>query len=156
MRNKNRISIVLDIFENNDKALSEFLGTNDNELIHNLYDNWDEIKLVWKEYPDLRFGQLLSSLRLISSMDIEDKIWNIEEDDWLIKNNYLNIEDIKFWGSKYDKDNNELEEVQFKLLKNLDLNHIENIIKWFKNQGALSQINKQYLEYFNKRLNDRK
>lgn len=89
MRNKNRIQIVLDIFENNDKALSEFLGTNSSKLIHNIYDNWDEITSLWNEYPDIRFGQLLCNLRLIPSMDIENKIWNIEEDRWLIKSNYL-------------------------------------------------------------------
>jgi len=89
MRNKNRIPIVLNIFENNDKALIEFLGTNSSKLIHNIYDNWDEIDETWNKYPDLRFGQLLVNLRLIPSIDIENKIWNIEENNWLIKNNYL-------------------------------------------------------------------
>lgn len=156
MRNKNRISIVLDIFENNDKALFEFLGTYSSKLIYDIYDNWDEIKLEWEESPDLRFGQLLSNLRLIPSMDIENKIWNIEEDDWLINNKYCNIEDIKFWGSKYDKNNKELKEVQFKLLKDLDNKHIRNIIKWFESMNSLDKLNPKYLEYFNKRLNDRK
>ena len=90
MRDEKRISVVLDIFENNDKILALFLGTKSGKLIYDIYDYWDEIEEMWNNYPDLRFGQLLCNLALIPSQEIEDRIWNIEEYDWLIKNNYIN------------------------------------------------------------------
>jgi len=88
MRNKTRIPICLYLFENNDKILSHFLNTNSSKLIHNIYDNWDEITEIWNKTPDLRFGQVLCYLRLIPDIDIENNIWNIEEYKWLIDNNY--------------------------------------------------------------------
>lgn len=153
MRNKKRIPICLDLFLNKETLL-HFLNTSSQKLIDNIYENWDEIKARWKEYPDLRFGQLLCNLRLIPSLDIENRIWNIEEDDWLIENKYCNIEDIKFWGSIYDEHNHKRKEIQFILLKDLTNSHIKGILKWFNDQNALNQINKRYLEYFNKRLNE--
>lgn len=153
MRNKKRIPICLDLFLNKETLL-HFLNTSSQKLIDNIYENWDEIKARWKEDPDLRFGQLLCNLRLIPSLDIENRICNIEEDDWLIENKYCNIEDIKFWGSIYDKHNHKRKEIQFILLKDLTNSHIKGILKWFNDQNALNQINKKYLEYFNKRLNE--
>ncbi len=160
MRNKNRIPIILKLLFQN-KILSKFLGDYpENKYIKcgyakRLHENWDLIEKTWLENPDLRFGQLLCVLRLVPDIDIENHIWNIEEDDWLINNNYLQFEDVKFWGSIYNEHNVRQEEVKFILLKDLTDSHIEGIIKWFKNQNSLDQINKQYLKYFNKRLNDR-
>ena len=47
-------------------------------------------------------------------------------------------------------------EMQTPKLKDLKTDHIQNIIKWFENQNALHRLNKEYLEYFNKRINDGK
>jgi hypothetical protein len=88
MRSKTRIPICLYLFENNDKILSHFLNTNNPEIIHNIYDTWDDIEKMWNNNPDLRFGQLLCNLRLIPDIDIENYIWNVEEYEWLLKNNY--------------------------------------------------------------------
>ena len=151
MRNPNRIPICLKLLMNNN--LFKFLGDNATGIIvKKIVDNYDLIEKTWLEYPDLRFGQLLCTLRLIPDIDIENHIWNIEEDNWLIKNNYCKFEDIKFWGSIYDEHNNKRSEIKYILLKNLTDSHIERIIKWFKKQNSLNQINKQYLEYFNKRI----
>jgi hypothetical protein len=155
MRNPNRILIVLEIFENNDKILSKFLGTKNSELIHNIYDNWELIEKEWIEYPDSRFGQLLSNLELVTK-EIENHIWNIEEDDWLFKNNHCNIEDVKFWGINFYKNGKKRKTVKYKLLKDLKTDHINNIIKFFEDQNILDKLNKEYLEYFNKRINDGK
>ena len=154
MRNKNRIQIVLDLMLNKE-ILLHFLNTSSQKLIDDLYNNWEEIKEEWLKYPDQRFGQLLSNLGLVPK-DIKDYIWNIEEDDWLIKNGYCNIEDIKFWGVNYYKNGKQRKTTKFKLLKDLDINHIKNIIIFFEKYNSLDKLNKEYLEYFNKRINDGK
>lgn len=154
MRNKNRIKIVLDLMLDKETLL-HFLNTPSQKLIDNIYNNWEEIKEEWLKSPDQRFGQLLSNLGLVPK-DIEDYIWNIEEDDWLIKNGYCNIEDVKFWGVNYYKNGKQRKTTKFKLLKDLDIDHIKNIIIFFEKYNSLDKLNKEYLEYFNKQINDGK
>lgn len=159
MRNPKRIPICLKLLFPN-KTLSKFLG-NYPEHKHikcgyakRIHENWDLIEETWNKYPDLRFGQLLCNLRLIPDLIIENHIWNIEEDNWLITNNYCNIEDIKFWGVNYYKNGKRRKITKFKLLKDLDIDHIEQIIIFFKKYNTLDKLNKNYLDYFNKRLNE--
>lgn len=154
MRNKLRIPISLKLLFQN-KILYHFLGTNNPGWAKKLHENWELIEKEWIKYPDSRFGQLLSCLNLIDK-EIENHIWNIEEDDWLIRNNYCNIEDIKFWGINYYKNNKPRKTIKFVLLKDLDTSHIKNIIKFFESNNMLHKLNKEYLEYFNKRINDGK
>ena len=154
MRNPNRISICLKLLFQN-KILYHFLGTNTPGWAKKLHENWDLIEKEWLKSPDQRFGQLLSNLGLVPK-DIEDYIWNIEEDDWLIKNGYCNIEDIKFWGVNYYKNGKQRKTTKFILLKDLDIDHIQNIIKFFEKYNTLDFLPKDYLEYFNKRINDNK
>lgn len=150
MRNPNRIKICLNYLMNNN--LFKFLGNNATGVIVNkIVNNYDLIEETWLEHPDLRFGQLLCNLRLIPDIDIENNIWNIEEDDWLIRNSYCNFEDIKFWGVNYYKNGKKRKSTKYKLLKDLDLDHIKNIIKFFENYNAVGQLNIKYLEYFNKK-----
>ena len=153
MRNKLRVSIVLDLMLNKE-ILLHFLNTSSQKLIDDLYNNWEEIEEEWLKYPDCRLGQLLVNLNLIPSKEIENYIWNIEEDDWLIKNGYCNIEDIKFWGVNYYKNGKQRKTTRYVLLKDLKTDHIQNIIKFF--EGRLHRIPVKYLEYFNKRINDNK
>ena len=114
-----------------------------------------DIKAYWEKHSDYRWGQLLSNLRLVDK-ETENHIWNIEEDDWLIKNGYCNIEDIKFWGVNYYKNGKKRKSTKYKLLKDLDNDHIKNIIIFFEKYNSLDKLNKEYLEYFNKRINDGK
>lgn len=154
MRNPNRIPICLKLLFVN-KTLSHFLGTNTPGWAKKLHENWDLIEKEWIKYPDQRFGQLLSNLDLITK-EIEDHIWNIEEDSWLIKNGYCNIEDIGFWGINYYKNGNKRKTTKFKLMRDLDIDRIKNIIIFFEKYNSLDKLNKEYLEYFNKRIDDGK
>ena len=153
MRQKLRIQIVLDLMLNKE-ILLHFLNTSSQKLIDDLYNNWEEIKEEWLKYPDCRLGQLLVNLNLIPSKNIEHIIWNIEEDDWLIKNGYCNIEDIKFWGVNYYKNGKQRKTTKCVLLKDLDNDHIQNIIKFFEKYNTLDFLPKDYLKYFNKIIND--
>ena len=152
MRQKLRIPIVLEKMLISNK-LRKFLGTENQNTINIIYDNWENITKEWIKYPDYRFGQLLSNLNLVDK-DTENRIWNIEEDDWLIKNGYCNIEDIKFWGVNYYKNGKQRKTTKFKLLKDLDIDHIRNIIIFFEKYNSLDKLNKEYLDYFNKRINN--
>ena len=155
MRNKHRIPICLKLLFQN-KILHHFLSTKVTkkvELLSILHQNWELIEKKWNNNPDQRFGQLLSNVNLVDK-EIEDHIWNIEEDDWLIQNGYCNIEDIKFWGINYYKNGKQRKSTKYKLLKDLDNDHIQNIIKFFEKYNALDQLPKDYLKYFNKRIND--
>lgn len=151
MRNKKRIPICLKLLFQN-KVIYHFLNTKQAGWAKKLHENWNLIEETWYKNPDLRFGQLLCNLRLIPDIDMENHIWNIEEDDWLIRNNYCNFEDIKFWGVNYYKNGKKRKSTKYKLLKDLDLDHIKNIIKFFENYNAVEQLNIKYLEYFNKRI----
>ena len=151
MRNPNRIKICLNLLMNNN--LFKFLGNNaTGVIVKKIVDNYDLIEKTWNEYPDSRFGQLLCYLRLIPDLTIENHIWNIEEDEWLIRNGYCKIEDVKFWGVLYYKNGNKRKKVKHVLLKDLKTDHIKNIIKFFEKYNSLDKLNKKYLEYFNKRI----
>lgn len=156
MRNKERVPLVLDIinwfnFIQNNTGLSK-LDENLSIIVNNIKDNEDKIKEYWLDCPDLRLGQLL----IIKGFapDQLGSLWYIEEDDWLIKEDYCNIEDIKFWGRNYDKDMNRLSCTEYVLLKNLTTDHIEAIIKYFKDIGR--DINPEYLKYFKERIKSNK
>jgi len=153
MRNPNRIPICLKLLSNGN-ILLHFLNIKSRDSIRTITDNWNLIEKTWLENPDLRFGQLLCNLRFIKNIDIENHIWNVEEDDWLVRNNYCNFEDIKFWGSLYDEHNNKRSKIKYILLKDLTDSHIEGIIKWFRNNAEEARIHKEYLRYFKKRISN--
>ena len=153
MRNEKRIPIVLELMLNKD-ILSNFLNNKSLHILNKITNNCDEIKKFWLENPDLRFGQLLCNLRLIPNIDMENHIWNIEEDNWLIDNYYCKLEDIKFWDVNFYKNGKKRKKIKYVLLKDLRTDHIINIIKFLKKINSLDKLNSKYLEYFNKRIND--
>lgn len=152
MRNKLRIPIICNYFHQVE-ILQNFLKDSSQKDINRIYNTYTTIMLEWNKSPDQRWGQLLSNLGLVSK-DVENHIWNIEEDDWLIKNGYCNIEDVKFWGINYYKNGKKRKSTKYKLLKDLDDEHIQNIIKFFEKYNALDQLPKDYLEYFNSKINN--
>lgn len=147
MRNPNRIPIILKFFRENPTQLSMFLF---NIKLTKPVELSEEFEKFWLENPDLRLGQALINYNVIK----DSTVWFKEEDNWLIDHGYFKLEEIKFWGVNYDKEGNRLPETQYKLLKDLDIEHIKNIIKWFEKHNPLDKINPFYLEYFNKRLNE--
>ena len=155
MRQKLRIPIVLEIFkQTNNGAFQKFLGL-DNfqtlQVIDKIEMQTPKLKDFWERHPDQRFGQLLSNMFVVDK-DTENRIWNIEEDRWLINNGYIKFEDITFWGVNYYKNGKKRKSTKYKLLRDLDLDHIKNIIKFLENYNAVGQLNIKYLEYFNKRI----
>ena len=77
----------------------------------------------WKENYDQRFGQVLINLGILSD---DLKIW-CDEDDAILLDQGLPLEEVLYWGSNYDKDMNLLPETIYRLIKDLDSDHIEKI-----------------------------
>lgn len=82
----------------------------------------------WKENPDQRIGQVLINLNLLPD---KLNIWTDEESDILIDQG-IPPREVYFWTSYYDKDMQRLPEPKRKLIKDLDYDHLNNIIKHFK------------------------
>ena len=80
MRSAKRIPECLILFRR--KLI--FLEFTDDEILYRKFlKNYKYIKSEWLKHPDMRFGQLLCTLRYVDNMDTEHKIWNIEEYNWL-------------------------------------------------------------------------
>ena len=80
MRSAKRIPECLILFR---RKLIFLEFTNDEILYRKFLKNYKYIKSEWLKHPDMRFGQLLCTLRYVENMDTEHKIWNIEEYNWL-------------------------------------------------------------------------
>ena len=87
MRDIKRIPKCLILFR---RKLVFLEFTNNEELYRKFLKNYKLIKAEWLKYPDMRFGQLLCTLRYVIDMDTENKIWDIEEYSWLLTKKYLN------------------------------------------------------------------
>lgn len=80
MRSAKRIPECLILFR---RKLIFLEFTNDEILYRKFLKNYKYIKSEWLKHPDMRFGQLLCTLRYVENLDTESKIWNIEEYNWL-------------------------------------------------------------------------
>jgi hypothetical protein len=78
----------------------------------------------WRENYDQRFGQVLINLGIVPD---NFYIWNVEEEEILDKQG-INPREYLLWGQCYDKEGNELPEVRYRLIKDLDTDHIEAIL----------------------------
>lgn len=153
MRNVKRIPIVLDLIN-----WSHFITDNTEiketddvlpKLIKQIVENINNIKKIWIKYPDSRLGQLLINENYLPDYQ---KLWFVEEIDWLIDNNYCKYEDIHFWGKTRDSKGKLLDETQYILLKDLTDSHISAIIDWF-DESLTSKLNSEYKKYFENRIN---
>ena len=154
MRNPNRIPIVLErinwiyflvLVLNTPTPIQ--VATLNTKIVENL----PEIERIWKQYPDLRLGQLL--INFFEFPD-QNKLWNIEEIDYLIEEENVPLEEVCFWGVNYFKNGEPRAKTKHVLLKDLTNNHIENIITFFNERGI--KLYSKYEDYFKKRLSDDK
>ncbi len=153
MRNEKRIPIVLEKiswfnFIQSNTGLSK-TGSELAVIVINIEGNLGIIEKEWLDNPDLRLGQLLINEGFAPDLG---SLWNVEEDSWLVENDYCNIEDIKFWGRNYDENMVRLPEIEYILLKDLTTDHIKAIILFFAAQGRTPAPS--YMEYFNKRISE--
>lgn len=108
----------------------------------------DQIAEYWLDNPDQRLTQVMVNMGYLPNA--MGHWYYIEETIWAIDKGLVAVEDINFWGVNYDKDGNLLPKTIYKPLRDLEVSHMENIIKHVKkNHGSLPPA---YLKYFQKRI----
>jgi hypothetical protein len=126
MRPKERIDIFLNHV--NWEILAEKWGI-DVSLFNYILTKENKLRgtviRFWKANPDQRFGQMLINLGLVPD---DLKIWLDEESEILLDQG-CDPREVMLWGSIYDKEGNLLEKYKYRLIKDLDTDHINNILK---------------------------
>lgn len=114
-----------------------------------ILDNILVIKEYWLLHFDLRFSQVLINLEYIPY--ILGVWYNYEEDEILKMQGYL-PRDYIFWGSIYDDKGNTLSETSYKLIKDLDINHMQKLIDgdWIGNYFTFKIINEELVRKLRK------
>ena len=143
MRPKERINTFLSLVDFD--KLEQRWETDISDSLRNLILS-KAIKDFWLEHPDQRFGQMLINIGYI-----EDRlpIW-MDEEDLILKDQGLPPREYLLWGSIYDKDHKPLEEIRWSLIKDMDTDHIKNILKDVKDNKM--GIRKDYLDIFKQEL----
>jgi len=149
MRQPGRIPIVLKVI-NWEHFLQEHLQLIDVTTEYdNIQENLEEFTKYWEEYYDLRLGQALINFGLLPDIF---NLWEVEETDWLIKNNYCTFEDIYFWGVNFTKEGERLPATVWVPIKDITIDHIQNILLFFGARGY--KMEEKYKEYFEAKLDN--
>lgn len=151
MRIKERVPIILDLFKRNKEKVMSYLlkqifkeEKDTKSLVYNIESKWEDIETIYKRYPVLRLTQVLVSARVIPNYY---GLWyHIEDEDVMVESGVCDPRDIYFWGVNYDKNGDLLPKTEYKLIKDLQTEHIQNILK-----GNCTK-NKKYIEVFKHKL----
>ena len=137
MRNVVRIENFLNKVDIKDLIINiwKFSGID----IQKIVDNIETIKEEWLFMPDLRFSQMLVNLGYVPN--IPGAWYYYEEDEILNLQGYKPREYI-YWGNIYDKDKNKLPEVNYILVKDLGIDHMQTLIdgKWLRKDSDMYKI----------------
>jgi len=142
MRPVARIKPLLPILRDN---IEHFLSHTTSDLNPKDID-WNIVEEHWKLNHDFRFVQLLSWLypnNFFSS-------FNTEELDYVINELKVDPVHVLLWGVNFDKDGRKLPETEYRMIKDLETDHIQAIL-----YGEFTK-DRLYIEAFNRILIDRK
>ena len=136
MRIEDRIPIVLKLIKNNKYSFIKYLLSKTGlenykelipEILERLEQNWDKAEELYRKNPDLRITQVLVNTNIFPNFQ---GFWYYkEDDDLMIESGLCEPRDIYFWGVNYDKNGNRLYKTEFRLIKDLKIKHIKNILK---------------------------
>jgi len=153
MRNPKRIPIVLDLIQNNYHQFLIDCGVETDDVLDStqlFLVKRPEIEQFWLENPDLRLGQVFVNMGTIENFP---GFWYYkEETDYVVEKGFCKFEDIHFWGVNYTKEMVRLPETEFRLLKDLDIDHIRAIIIFLEKNKQ--NTNPKYMAYFKKRIEE--
>jgi hypothetical protein len=93
--------------------------------VQNIINNILIIRENWMTIPDLRFSQILIYLNYIPNLS---GTWYYYEEDEILELQGYKPREYTFWGNLYDKDRNQLPEINYILVKDLNIDHMENLI----------------------------
>ena len=144
MRRPERIPIVLANID-----WEKFLTIADkkpsDDTLDGIFNALDTLAEKWGKSPDVRLGQLLVNMGLAP-----DELFNLEEDQWMVDTGQIDAKDIMFWGVNYTKDMVQLPKTEFRLIRDLDTDHIEAIL-----DGGFVRKGGTYEGYFENELERR-
>ena len=134
MRPPERIPIFLNLVDWN-KLLFNFkifkYQDDIDKTCFKIYKNLDLIKQYWADNPDLRISQVLVNTNIIRNVPGN---WYYREDKTWLDEQGIAPSEHYYWISRVDKEGNMLKKPKFSLVKDLEKNHLENIINDY-NQG---------------------
>jgi hypothetical protein len=107
--------------------------------VQNIINNIPIIREHWMHMPDLRFSQILIYLDYVPNLSGG---WFYYEEDEILEIQGYKPREYTFWGNLYDKDKNKLPEVNYILVKDLNIDHMQNLIdgNWIKNGTKIYKI----------------
>lgn len=148
MRNKVRINNFLNKVDI-PNLVNEIWQLN-NVNIQRIIDNISDIKKEWLNFYDLRFSQILTSLGYLPNIS---GFWYYYEEDEILKMQGYKPRDYIFWGNIFDKTGNRLPEVNYILIKDMNTDHIDNLLKngWVTEEHSYYKIFKNELLIRNRR-----
>lgn len=144
MRNKERIPIILKNIEWETFLIDMFGKDYDRDILTHLKSVLPQLKEYWSEYYDMRIGQALINMGVIPD---SLKAWHVEGTEWMIDNKLVKSRDILFWGVNYTKEMEQLPKTDWRLIKDLDTEHIQAIL-----DGGYVRYNDYYKENFENEL----
>lgn len=105
--------------------------------------NMPFIETYWQDHPDQRFTQVLINLGILPNIP---GIWYYTEEEEILDFLGIPARDYLLWGQYFDKDGKKLDKPVRKPIKDLDTEHIENILfgEW--------TTNKEYIKCFEDEL----
>lgn len=129
MRPIERIDIFLNKIKEDDnleKVLHEVYKLNvDKDGIKIIQSGYNVIEIFWKENPDWRFSQVLVNTGLLPNYP---GFWYYIEDEEVLEKLGLEPRNIYFWGVNFTKDMVRLPKTEWRLIRDLDTDHIEAIL----------------------------
>ena len=95
------------------------------ETIESIKKDLPRIQQLWSEYPDERFSQTLVNNDYIPNYQ---GFWYYMEESEILKEQGVDASEYLFWGQNYDEKGERLPETRYRLIKELDTNHIKTIL----------------------------
>lgn len=95
------------------------------ETIESIKKDLPRIQQLWTEYPDGRFSQTLVNNDYIPNYQ---GFWYYTEESEILKKQGVDASEYLFWGQNYDKKGERLPETRYRLIKELDTDHIKTIL----------------------------
>lgn len=107
--------------------------------VQNIINDVSKIRECWMNMSDLRFSQILIYLDYIPNLSGS---WYYYEEDEILEMQGYKPREYTFWGNLYDKNQNKLPEVNYILVKDLNIDHMQNLINgnWLRKGTRIYKI----------------
>lgn len=143
LRVQERIPIILKCIDANPEVLLKMYGMGSGIWEHIKED----VEREWYAYPQARLTEILLDWGFLHN---NVHLLGIEEDDWLINNNYVKPEEILFYYVGEKEISKEFNNRNV-LLKDLPLSYLKSVYKKYE-KGDISIYDLNYLRYLKQKI----